>query len=154
MTEGEENSVARSIKYKIEDGSSGNQNNDWVMFRYAEVLFNTAEAIMRKNNGQATQEVVYLINSVRRRAFKNEDWDKEKYTIATLTMDEFLTENGREFAFEGIRRMDLVRFDKFVTTSWWDKEASNNPKYNIFPIPQKQLDANANLVPNEANSMF
>ena len=63
-------------------------------------------------------------------------------------------EKGREFAFEGIRRTDLVRFNKFVTTSWWDKTASNEPKRNIFPIPQRQLDANANLSPNEANSLF
>ena len=69
-------------------------------------------------------------------------------------MDEFLAEKGREFAFEGIRRTDLVRFNKFVTTSWWDKTASNEPKRNIFPIPQRQLDANANLSPNEANSLL
>ena len=147
MTEGEENSGARSIKYEIEEGSSGNQDNDWVMFRYSEIIFNKAEALMRKNNGQATLEVVNLINSVRQRAFNSEDWEKEKYTVSTLTMDEFIKEKGREFAFEGIRRTDLIRFDKFVTTSWWDKEASNNQKYQLFPIPQKQLDANANLLP-------
>lgn len=109
---------------------------------------------MRKNNGVATQEVVDLVNSVRKRAFKAEDWEQAKYTVATLTMDEFLAEKGREFAFEGIRRTDLVRFDKFVTTSWWDKEASNEPRRNLFPIPQKQLDANANLLPNAANSLY
>ena len=154
MTEGEENSGARSIKYEIEQGASGDMNNDWVMFRYSEVLFNKAEALVRKNGGQATQEVVDLINRVRQRSFKAEDWDKMKYTVSSLTMDELLAERGREFAFEGFRRMDLVRFNKFVTTSWWDKEASNEPRRNIFPIPQKQLDANENLVPNEANSMF
>ena len=109
---------------------------------------------MRKNGGKATQEVVDMINSVRQRSFKAEDWEKAKYTTATLTMDEFLAEKGKEFAFEGIRRTDLVRFNKFVTTSWWDKTASNEPKRNIFPIPQRQLDANANLSPNEANSLF
>ncbi len=154
MTEGEENSGARSIKYEIQPGTTGDMNNDWVMFRYSEVIYNKAEALMRKNGGKATQEVVDMINSVRQRSFKAEDWEKAKYTTATLTMDEFLAEKGREFAFEGIRRTDLVRFNKFVTTSWWDKTASNEPKRNIFPIPQRQLDANANLSPNEANSLF
>ena len=135
-------------------GATGDMNNDWVMFRYSEVIYNKAEALMRKNGGKATQEVVDMINSVRQRSFKAEDWEKAKYTTATLTMDEFLAEKGREFAFEGIRRTDLVRFNKFVTTSWWDKTASNEPKRNIFPIPQRQLDANANLSPNEANSLF
>jgi hypothetical protein len=69
-------------------------------------------------------------------------------------MDELLSERGREFAFEGTRRSDLVRFDKFVTATWWDKQPSNDPRYNIFPIPQQQLDANQNLAPNEANTLF
>jgi len=154
MTEGEENSGARSIKYEIEEGSQGNMDNDWVMFRYSEVLFNKAEALMRKNGGVATQEAVDLVNRVRKRAFTEADWESAKYTTSTLTMDEFLKEKGREFAFEGMRRVDLVRFNKFVTTDWWDKKASNNKAYNIFPIPQKQLDANQNLKPNEANAMF
>ena len=47
---------------------------------------------MRKNGGKATQEVVDMINSVRQRSFKAEDWEKAKYTTATLTMDEFLAE--------------------------------------------------------------
>ena len=45
-------------------------NNDWVMFRYSEVIYNKAEALMRKNGGKATQEVVDMINSVRQRSFK------------------------------------------------------------------------------------
>ena len=92
MTEGEENSGARSIKYEIQPGTTGDMNNDWVMFRYSEVIYNKAEALMRKNGGKATQEVVDMINSVRQRSFKAEDWEKAKYTTATLTMDEFLAE--------------------------------------------------------------
>lgn len=154
MTQGEENSGARSIKYEVQEGARGDMNNDWVMFRYSEALYNKAEALMRKNGGKATQESVDLVNSIRQRAFKADSWEKAKYTIATLTMDEFVTEKGREFAFEGFRRTDLVRFNKFVTTAWWDKEASNNAKYNVFPIPKKALDANKNIKPNTANSMF
>jgi len=154
MEKGEENSGARSIKYEVVEQSTSNQDNDWVMFRYSEVIFNKAEAMMRKNGGIATQEVVDMINDVRQRAFSAEDWDKAKYTISTLTMDELIDERGREFAFEGFRRVDLVRFNKFVTTSWWDKKASNNSVYNIFPIHSKPLAANSNLKPNEANALF
>lgn len=153
MDKGEENSGARSIKYETEEQTAGNQDNDWVVFRYSDILFMKAEALMRKNGGVATGQAVELINSVRARAFEPND-PKAKYTVATLTMDELLNERGREFAFEGTRRSDMVRFNKFVTTSWWDKKASNNKAYNIFPIPQKQLDSNTNLKPNEANEMF
>jgi hypothetical protein len=154
MDKGEENSGARSIKYEIVEQSLNNQDNDWVLFRYAEVLYNKAEALMRKNGGVAPQEAVDLINSVRQRAYATADWEKAKYTTSTLTLDEMIAERGREFAFEGTRRSDLVRFNKFVTTDWWDLKASNNQGYNIFPIPQIQLDANQNLKPNEANALF
>jgi hypothetical protein len=154
MDKGEENSGARSIKYEIEEQSVNNQDNDWPLFRYAEVLYNKAEALMRKNGGTATQEAVDIVNSVRRRCYEPADWEAARYTVATLTLDELLKERGREFAFEGTRRSELVRFNKFVTAAWWDKPASNEPKYNIFPIPQQQLEANQNLKPNEANSLF
>lgn len=154
MDKGEENSGARSVKYEIIEQSTSDQDNDWVLFRYADVLFMKAEAMMRKNGNVANQDAVDLINSVRKRAFSEEDWKKAAYTVASLTMDELCKERGREFAFEGTRRSDLVRFNKFVTTEWWDKKASNKEAYNIFPIPQKQLDANQNLKPNAANLMF
>ncbi|MDR2859200.1 MAG: RagB/SusD family nutrient uptake outer membrane protein [Mediterranea sp.] len=154
MDKGEENSGARSIKYEIIEQSNANQDNDWVLFRYSETIFNKAEALIRKNGGAPTQEAVDLVNSVRQRAFAPADWSKAQYTLSTLTLDELIKERGREFAFEGTRRSDLVRFNKFVTVSWWDKEASNNAGYNIFPIPQLQLDANQNLKPNEANAIF
>lgn len=154
MTEGEENSGARSVKYEVVQGARGDMSNDWVVFRYADILFMKAEALMHKNGDKATTEAVDLINSVHKRAFAAADQSKALYTTATLTMDELLAERGREFAFEGMRRQDLVRFNKFVTTSWWDKEASNNDRYNIFPIPYKKLQANPNLKENRANEMF
>ena len=154
MTEGEENSGARSIKYEVIEQSLGDQDNDWVIFRYSDILFMKAEALMRKNGNKANQEVVDLVNSVRERAFDAADWEKAKYTTATLTMDEFLRERGREFAFEGCRRTDMIRFGKYVTTSWWDHEASMKAEYNLFPVPSKQLASNPNLKPNAANSLY
>lgn len=154
MDKGKENSGARSVKYETIEQSTSDQDNDWVLFRYADILFMKAEALMRKNGNTANQEVVDLVNSVKVRAFSDEDWKTAAYTTSTLTMDELINERGREFAFEGTRRSDLIRFGKFVTTSWWDKKALNNEAYNIFPIPQKQLDSNQNLKPNAANKLF
>ena len=155
MTEGEENSGARSIKYEVVNGARGDMSNDWVLFRYADVLFMKAEALMRKNGGTATQEVVDLVNSVRQRAFAPEDREAAKYTTTTLTMDEFLAERGREFAFEGLRRQDLIRFNKFIETSWWDKSSTTDETRKIFPIPYKKLQANPALGEgNAANKTF
>ena len=111
MAEGEENSGARFHKYKSGTLDDTNyQENHYIIYRLTEIYFNKAEAIMRKNNGTATQEAVDLINESRKRAFSAEDWPNEQYTIGTLTLDELLAEKGREFIFEGKRRADLIRF--------------------------------------------
>lgn len=148
MTKGEENSGARFAKYKQGSQSDANYwSNDFVLYRLTEIYFNKAEALMRKNGKIATQDAVDLINTCKKRAFKAEDWSAEAYTTTSLTMDELLAERGREFIFEGKRRSDLIRFDKFTTTSWWDHTPSAQ-KYKLFPIPFQQTSINPNLVQN------
>jgi hypothetical protein len=142
-----------NIKYEIEYnvgnyGSDGfvNMNNDMVVLRYADILFMKAESLMRINGGAATQEAVDLINQVRQRDFSAQDFNKEKYTTATLTMDELLNERGREFAYEMFRREDLIRFGKFED-AWWEKDATD-AHYDIFPIPFNIITANPALKQN------
>lgn len=149
MAHGEENSGARFNKYKTGRLSDPNYwENHYMIYRLTEIYFNKAEAIMRKNNGTATQEAVDLVNASRIRAFSAQDWPAARYTTATLTMDELLAERGREFIFEGKRRTDLIRFGKFTTASWWDHVPTNNPNREIYPIPHTQLAANPNLKQN------
>lgn len=157
MSEGEENSGVRFNKYKLGNSIDGvvngvrvlpdpNYNNtDWNVYRLTWIYFAKAEAIMRKNANTATAEVLTLINATKARAFTTTTF--VPYTAATLTMDEFLAERGREFIFEGFRRDDLIRFGKFTTTPWWDHTPSAVAR-NLFPIPQQQRDANANLTQN------
>jgi hypothetical protein len=157
MSEGEENSGVRFNKYKLGNQVAGpkgipdinpNYNNtDWNIYRLTWVYFAKAEAIMRKNGGAANAEAVELINACKKRAFSAEDWAAHAYTPATLTLNELLAERGREFIFEGFRRNDLIRFDKFVTASWWDHTPSNATR-ELYPIPQRQIDLNSNLKQN------
>ena len=149
MTQGEENSGARFNKYKFGQKTDANfLENHYMVYRLTEIYFNKAEALMRKNGGTATQEAVNLINECRQRCFTAEDWEANKYTVSTLTMDELLAERGREFVFEGKRRIDLIRFNKYVTADWWDHKASNDKNRELYPIPQTQIDANLNLKQN------
>lgn len=149
MTEGEENSGARFDKYKSGTLSDPNYwENDYIIYRLTEVYFAKAEALMRKNGGVANQEAVDLINASRQRAFSESEWESAKYTTTNLTLDELLAERGREFVFEGKRRMDLIRFDKFTKGSWWDHEPSNDPDKEVFAIPSNQLSINPNLIQN------
>lgn len=149
MTRGEENSGARFHKYR--SGRSTEERyweNHYIIYRLTEIYFNKAEALMRQNGGVATPEAVDLINASRLRAFSAEDWANEMYTTETLTLDELLEERGREFIFEGKRRTDLIRFNKFVTATWWDHTPSNDPNRELFPIPDIQVVSNPNLIQN------
>jgi hypothetical protein len=130
----------RDLKIKNETAE-----NDWVYFRYAEVLLMKAEALMRKNGGAATQQAVDLVNQIRQRAFGNANGN---YTTATLTLDELCNELRREFVYELHGRTDLIRFGKYGN-AWFAKSADpagNNRK--LLPIPNAVLATNPNLIQN------
>lgn len=134
----------RIKKYEYEkellDGQS--MSNDWVVYRYADILMMKAEAQMRLN-GSVNQEAVDLVNQIRMRAFGD---NQNNYTTSTLTFDELLAERGREFAWEGHRRQDMIRFGKWMD-AWFEKPAGGE-NTKLFPIPAQILDVNPNLKQN------
>ncbi len=143
-----------NTKYQIQYGygnygSDGyvNMNNDMVVFRYADILYMKAECLIRLNGGVATEDALNLIDEVRRKRFTQSNYQNEKYTTATLTMDELLNERGREFAYEMFRREDLIRFGKFED-AWWEKDKDADKHTEIFPIPFDVITANPNLKQN------
>lgn len=129
-------------EYNSSIGVNYNMDNDFTIFRYADVLMMKAEAIMRKNGKTANQDVVDLVNEVRERAFGDKS---HNYTTATLTMDELLAELGREFAWEMHRRDDLIRFNEWGKP-WW-KKTNTGKHLEVFPIPGTVLDVNPNMKP-------
>ncbi|HUC79389.1 MAG TPA: RagB/SusD family nutrient uptake outer membrane protein [Flavisolibacter sp.] len=157
MSEGEENSGVRFDKYKLGNQVAGpggtpaphpNYNStDWHLYRLTWIYFAKAEALMRKNGNNATAEAVQLINDSKKRAFSVANWATRAYTTATLTLDELLEERGREFIFEGWRRQDLIRWNKFTTAAWWDHQPSEKHK-ELYPIPTQQITLNPNLKQN------
>ena len=140
-----ENEGARLAKYDYTGAKNFQLANDFVVFRYADVLLMKAEALMRKNGGVASQEAVDLTNQIRARAFPGDN--SKLYTTGTLTLDELLAERGREFAGEGLRRNDQIRFGIYNKPNGFRTEEVGE-KYNLFPIPQDQINANPNLVQN------
>lgn len=156
MSEGEENSGVRFNKYKLGNQFAGfdgtpidrNYNNtDWNVYRLTWVYFAKAEALMRKAGGTATADAVALINQSRERAFAQADRAAAAFTTSSLTLDALLDERGKEFIFEGWRRQDLIRWNKFTTTTWWDHQPSQTYR-SLFAIPQIQRGLNANLTQN------
>ena len=138
------------------DGSLGYQQQDlgvgidMPLFRLAEQYLIYAEAVLRGGTGgDATQARTYF-NKLRERAYGNTSGN-----IGILTVDMILDERGREFYWEGFRRTDLIRFNKFVTSSYlwpWKGNVANgtavDAKYNLFPIPSSEVSANNNLIQN------
>ncbi|MCA6405041.1 MAG: RagB/SusD family nutrient uptake outer membrane protein, partial [Cytophagales bacterium] len=123
-------------KFQFQTGATPNLNNDFPIFRYADVLLMRAEALWRLSSGSA--EALSLVNQIRSRAGVP--------ALGALTADDLLAERGREMFAEGYRRSDLIRFGKY-NNAWWEKPTSVASK-NIFPIPQGQILVNTKLVQN------
>jgi len=156
-------------KYEIAVGARGSLSNDFAVFRYAEVLMNKAEALLRLGQADAAAA---LVTQVRERAFRanpayavvtgaqlledsgfNFGW--YQYGVVTrpdpdvdIMFGRFLDELGWEFAQEGRRRKDLIRFGVFTTKTWLNRGTPASPHEIIFPIPEAAMLTNPNLRQN------
>ncbi len=134
---------ARIGKYEFEPGIGSEMSNDFVLFRYADVLLLKAEILWRQN--PASGEALALVNQVRTRAGVD--------PFDNLTVDRLLAERARELFFEQTRRQDLIRFagvaggETRFNDPWRYKEMSS-AHLNVGPIPQSQIQTNPNLVQN------
>ena len=102
--------------------SQGQLEADYCEIRLPEIIYSLAECKLR--SGDATT-AAQLLNSVRKRNYPSADWSTALYApegTAQLDLKEMLAEWGREFFAEGRRRIDLIRFGKFLD-AWWDKKA-------------------------------
>ncbi len=158
----------RISKWEHELGATPNMNNDFAIFRYADILLVKAEALWRQTGNPTHSEALALVNQIRARA----GVDDLTTLDGELSFDigggivpggELLNERGREMFGELTRRRDLIRWGLFTETEVVDGQErllwglpANNPGdvYNggdhtiIFPIPRGQLDANKNLQQN------
>ena len=128
-----------------ENPQTQDQNNDFPVFRLSDVLLMKAEAILRGAAATSVKGVVQtpatLVNLVRKRV-------GAQLTADPLTVDSLLPERAREFAWEGWRRNDLIRFGQFEN-AWGFKAANAAPStYSIFPVPTTELSTNQHLKQN------
>lgn len=149
MAAGDHNSGWHFIKYPIyRDDDEGKREADYVEIRLAEVYYTLAECKFRA--GDKT-EAGRLLNVVRKRNYPVGNHATYLYKpegSVELTEIELLDEWGREFLAEGRRRTDLIRWNKFCTERWWDKEPDNDNHTEIFPIPRDMMGADRNLEQN------
>lgn len=156
-------------KWDIEKYAIANKliNNDksnvnWYFLRYADVLLLYTEALNEWKHGP-TDEAYEAVNLVRRRGYGNPNNTSICDLPTGLDEEEFRKvirkERAYELAFEGHRRLDLVRWGIYYETvqntynalnNWWTTENEKfnyhvyvntvKGKHELFPIPQRTMD--------------
>ncbi|MBS1610965.1 MAG: RagB/SusD family nutrient uptake outer membrane protein [Bacteroidetes bacterium] len=135
----------RAIKYFPDWANFSSPDNDFVFFRFTDVLLMKAEAIER--GGAATNAGIYgsdaksILNSIRM------DSSRGASALSTVSLDDIYDERGRELWWEGWRRQDMIRFKKFLLP-FQEKNYQSDPAYLLFPIPDEQIAVNPNLKQN------
>jgi hypothetical protein len=135
----EKTAGARMKKYEVDvtatkDGKL--MENDIVLFRYADVLLMKSEAKVRNGEDGDAE-----LNEVRGRVGA---------PARKATLENLLSERQLEFAWEGWRRQDLIRFGQFTRAYISRPQLPNeeNGYTTVFPIPEKVKGMNPQLVQN------
>ncbi len=127
----------RQQKWQLTPGFQS-QDADYALFRYADVLLMKAECEYRAGN---VANALNYTAPVRTRA------KVANFTQGAFALDSILAERGRELAWEGWRRQDLIRYGHFGDAKQF-KTADGDRHTQLFPIPQSALQKNRNLTQN------
>jgi starch-binding outer membrane protein, SusD/RagB family len=150
---------------KFEDIRTQGSQNFWYgggiihYLRLADILLCKAECLNELNR---TSDAVQLVNStVRTRAFGGTLPVAQRW--GTMSQEEFrnkiLDERMRELAFEGWRRMDLIRTGKLVElvslhNPWTKESATIQPFHKWYPIPESEIKQNDAINPEDQNTGY
>jgi starch-binding outer membrane protein, SusD/RagB family len=126
-----------------DDDAAAFAGNDIPICRYADVLLMLAEAI----NEQAgpTIEAQGYINTVRTRS-SIPNLSGADIASKDAFRDAILRERGWELYFEGQRRIDLIRMNKWTSTLA-SVGKTPSPGSALFPVPQYMLDKGMEQTP-------
>ena len=153
---------ARMVKYELIPTTAWEMDNDWVLIRYAEVIYSRAEAKIRL--GQDATSDFQMVLSHRGYNGKTLSYDgsglsiddyASKRNVATTalnipvenTLDFLEKELRREFIFEGHRRTDMIRFGKFTGT-WGLKTTPSAGYRTLYCIPDAVRNSQLNVKQN------
>jgi len=154
-------------KYQIAQGELVGMSNDFPLFRYADVLMMKAECLLRTGD---PNDAATVVSQVRARDFTSNPakstvtgaqlsgptvysyglrnhLETTYETVSDIQYGRFLDELGWEFAQEGRRRQDLIRFGVFTSKSWLS-HSPNGAYRSLLAIPTSALQTNGNLKQN------
>lgn len=142
-------------------------NINWYILRYADVLLLYAEALNEWQDASTNTDAYTAINMVRRRGYglpinaASAVADIQSGSLDQKGLREAIQkERAFELAFEGERKLDLIRWGVYYETvketakklgTWWISAGAPNytvatpgyttkKKHDLFPIPQREMD--------------
>ena len=137
---------ARMYKYELDkEGKYKYMENDFVLFRYADVLLVKKEAVLRGGKDDAPGIEDAAINDMKKRSFAYSSdpvaaFDAaypDAFTVLSTDLEKgILAERGRELSWENARRRDLIRFGLFEKIQYVKNTAETR---RWFPIPYSVL---------------
>jgi hypothetical protein len=163
-------------KYEIYAGETGSSDVDYPIVRYAEVLMMKAEALLRTGQADAAAAIVTEVRQrdfptdpskatvtgaqLLQGSSYNYGWSDVDGVVKTaaggtptfnggadVKYGRFLDELGWEFAAEGHRRSDMIRFGVYTTKTWFNHVPLGG-YHALFAIPNGALNTNTNLKQN------
>lgn len=144
-------------RYATRSNSALETDYNWIVYRYADILLMKAEnmaAQMTSYDEVKAAEILGYIQQVRERANASYLTDEGDPGSRNGLLYYILNERAREFAFEGKRWFDILRFAKrdnysrldalitmYETSAPSDKLISiqskiNNPDFHYLPLPE------------------
>ncbi len=148
---------AGDLRYALKSAGTGADNNPatfttkWSdavnnadnspVIRTTEVVLNYVEA-KAEVDGAVSQDLIDRMNVLRTRAGLP-NWTLATFPTKASFVNAVLIERWKELAFEGHRRMDLLRRGRDLRTG--DPKAVFGADKTILPIPQREIDNNPSL---------
>jgi hypothetical protein len=123
---------------------------DFPVFRSAEMNLVYAEAVLRGGTGGTMAEAVNYFNALRQRAYGN-----TSANVTTINLDLIIDERARELYWEGFRRTDLIRFNRFTESTYLCPFKGGVPSgtgvsshLRLYPLPATEVGSNPNIKQN------
>lgn len=140
------------VKYSGAPAANLDNDNNWIVLRYADVLLMYAEALNELGYAADGAAFTYL-NQIRTRAglaSKTSNNADAALRVADQAAFRLAVEQERrvELAFEGHRWFDLVRTNRAQAVLG---SIGMQAHHVVFPIPQSQIDINPSLIVQNPN---
>lgn len=123
-------------KYPVESATYF-QGTDIPLARWADVLLMYAEAEVRNSNSVPSAAIA-AVNEVRARAGLD-DLPASATSSKEAFLDAILTERGHELWYEGVRKIDLIRFNRYAQEVFRNKGV--RPTHQYMPLPNYVVEA-------------